>query len=272
MNRSIHTATRQTVPTVDSLKREVIPNLFANPSQMGSYAASSEESNALNEFSRLMEQGSVSELSSAIEAIVEMLAHADPRKISQTEKSWKGWLDSFMGRDVEKQIRYEQARTSLDNMLKSTASIAEGVYDTLTAIDKLISQHQQEVATLSVHIQAAREYLAELPTTPATSASENDVTQFDRPKERFARKVANLAALEASHQMSLMQLKLTQAQAIDMLDRFNETTRVLVPVWRQHTMVLLSSSKMSPEMMAQANTAHEALMKSLSTSLAESHK
>ena len=157
-------------------------------------------------------------------------------------------------------------------MLKNTASIAEGVYDTLTAIDKLITQHHQEVATLGVHIQAAREYLSELPPKPATSASENDVTQFDRPKERFARKVANLAALEASHQMSLMQLKLTQAQAIDMLDRFNETTRVLVPVWRQHTMVLLSSSKMSPEMMAQANTAHEALMKSLSTSLAEPHK
>jgi len=67
--------------------------------------------------------------------------------------------------------------------------------------------------------------------------------------------------------MSLLQMKLTKAQALDMQDRFNETISVLVPVWRQHTLALITNGKMSPAMVAEATKAHSALMKSLADSL-----
>lgn len=265
-----HAKTQEKSLTVARLKQEIIPGLFAEPRNIGTYAQHSEQSNALNEFSSLMEKGSVGHLSQAIEAIVAMLSDADPRKITKPRAGVKGWLDSFLGRDLETEMRYQQARTSLDEKIAEAENIAEHVRDTLTSIHNLMEQHTTEAESLRVHIQAGREYLAEMETTG--EAGHNDPTQFDRPAERFSRKITNLAALEASHNMSLMQLKLTQAQAVDMLDRFTETTRVLIPVWRQHSLALLTNSKMSPAMMAQANAAHEALMKSLSNSLAEHHK
>jgi RecA/RadA recombinase len=67
--------------------------------------------------------------------------------------------------------------------------------------------------------------------------------------------------------MSVTQMMLTRAQAVDMLDRFTETSSVLVPVWRQHTLALISTKSMSPSMVAEASKAHQALMRSLSQSL-----
>ncbi|EBM5912961.1 protein KlaA, partial [Salmonella enterica] len=50
-------------------------------------------------------------------------------------------------------------------------------------------------------------------------------------------------------------------------DRFNETIKVLVPVWRQHTLSLLSVNNTDPTIVRKANQAHEALLKSLRQNL-----
>ena len=54
-----------------------------------------------------------------------------------------------------------------------------------------------------------------------------------------------------------------RVQAIDMVERFHEISNVLAPLWRQHTMALVSSIKNSPEAIAVAAKAHESLMASL---------
>lgn len=264
-HREINSET--TADFVYRIKRELIPRLFEQPSLISSYGTNSEQSNSLNEFSQLMEQGSVGKLSMEIESIIHMLGHADPQKIARPTAGFGKWLDDLMGKSIENKVLYEQARNSLDAMINNAQVIAKSVEQMLISIEHLIAQHRTEVDQLSKYIQAGREFLAE---HPQATPDEVGVTQFDRPYERFARKLTNLATLEASHKMSLMQLKLTQAQAIDMLDRFTETTQVLIPVWRQHTLGLITHSSMSPEMMAQANAAHEALMKSLTNSLTES--
>lgn len=64
-----------------------------------------------------------------------------------------------------------------------------------------------------------------------------------------------------------MQMKLARAQAVDMLDRFTETVSVLVPVWRQNTLALITTKNMSPELIASATRAHQELMRNLSSSL-----
>lgn len=43
---------------------------------------------------------------------------------------------------------------------------------------------------------------------------------------------------------------------MDMLDRFTETSSVLVPVWRQHTLALITTKSMSPSMVAEASKEH----------------
>jgi hypothetical protein len=62
-------------------------------------------------------------------------------------------------------------------------------------------------------------------------------------------------------------MRLTKAQAIDMLDRFEETSRVLVPVWRQHALALTSSTAVSAAQAAEAIKAHEVLTQSFAKSM-----
>jgi len=41
-----------------------------------------------------------------------------------------------------------------------------------------------------------------------------------------------MATLLASNEMGIIQMRMTRAQAVDMLDRYNEAVKVMVPVWR----------------------------------------
>jgi hypothetical protein len=87
------------------------------------------------------------------------------------------------------------------------------------------------------------------------------------PRARFSRRLANLATLQHSHDLSIMHMKIVQANAIDILDRFKETEKIMVPVWQEHTLALLTAKHMNPEMIAQATQAHTALMTSLNKSI-----
>ena len=245
---------------IEELKKVVLPALFARPNDIGEYGATQSNVEALHTISNLMESGAVGALASHISEIVAKLTDADPEKVAQKTN----WLGRFLGNEVERQVRYQVARKTLDALLSDAEAVAQRVRDTLTAIDGLIASHGEETQRLSALIQAGREFLAENP--QAGVANTGDL-QFDKPRERFARKPANLATLLASHEMSVTQMKLTRAQAVDMLDRFTETSSVLVPVWRQHTLALITTKSMSPSMVAEASKAHHALMRSLSKSL-----
>lgn len=245
---------------VAQIKAEVLPALFKNPKAIGEYGAADDNGQALDSFSDLIEKGSVAALASRIGSVVAKLADADPKRIAKKPS----WFERVTGRDVERHVRYEVARKSLDELLVESEGKAQGVRDTLAAIDGLLATHDAEVVNLQAYIQAGREYLDENPEVGRRVPGE---LEFDRPRERFARKLANLATLLASHEMSITQMKLTRAQAVDMLDRFNETVTVLVPVWRQHTLALITTKNMSPEMVREASRAHNALMRSLAKSL-----
>ncbi|HGY1948805.1 TPA: toxic anion resistance protein [Escherichia coli] len=242
------------------LKREVLPALFAAPASIGEYGAGLSGADSLNELSNLMETGAVSALAEKIGQIVAKLADADPRKIAEKPT----WFQKVLGSEIERRVKYQVARKTLDGLLDEAEGVAQRVRDTLRALDGMLATHAGEVARLQAYIQAGREFLDENPEAGAVQAG---AIEFDKPRERFARKLANLATLMSSHEMSVTQMKLTRAQAVDMLDRFSETAMVLVPVWRQHTLALITTKNMNPAMVAEATKAHQALMRSLSQSL-----
>lgn len=245
---------------VSQLKASVLPALFqGDAAAIGEYGGSG-AALALGEYSDLMEAGAVSALADAIGVIVSTLSAADPQQISKPVS----WLDRFMGGAIERQAKYTAARKSLETQIESAEGVAQRVRDTVTVISKMIDANSAEVESLEAFIRAGREFLDENP--DAGRVADGDM-QFDRPRERFARKLANLATLLASHEMSVMQMKLTRANAVDMLDRFSETVSVLVPVWRQHTLSLLTAKSMDPRLVAEATKAHQALMRSLANSL-----
>ncbi|HCT4783676.1 TPA: toxic anion resistance protein [Pseudomonas aeruginosa] len=248
------------VLSVDTLKGETLPALFRDPSAIGEYGAVESNATALDEFSSLMERGAVTALAGKIGEIVTALGAADPQKIAQKPT----WLERVLGGGLEKSVRYQVARKSLEKLLEDAEGHAQRVRDTVRALDQMLLAHAGQAERLRICIQAGREFLDENPQAGAVTAG---ALEFDRPRERFARKLANLATLLSSHEMSVTQMKLTRAQAVDMLDRFSETASVLVPVWRQHTLALITTKNMSPAMVEEATKAHRALMRSLSKSL-----
>ena len=252
--------------SLEELKSIVIPALFAEPSRIGEYGPKSGGA-TLEAVADLLEQGSVSLLAAKISEIINGLSDADPRVLTKEAS----WLDRVLGRNIERQVRYQVARKSLDALLDETAVVAERTRKTLRTVEDLLKAHQAEVMTLQTYITAGEEYLTEHPdagiTTKAMMKEGALELEFDRPRERFTRKLANLNALLTSHQLSISQLALARAQTIDLLDRYQETATILLPVWRQHTLTLLTTQHMSPEMVAKATKAHEALTASLQQSL-----
>lgn len=247
--------------TEEELKGSTIPALFANTNEIGTYGpANAITSVSLNQFSDLMETGAVSRLAKMIGEIVASLSEADPKVLARKPS----WWENLVGKHVEQQVKYQVARKNLDTLLDETQKTSLEVRQTLAVLEQLIITHDADAKALKLYIDAGREFLDE---NPDAGIREEGEMAFDRPRERFARKLVNLATLQQSHEMSLYQMNMTKAQAVDMLDRFNETVSVLVPVWRQHTLSLITTDKMSPAMIAEATKAHGALMKSLAESL-----
>lgn len=248
------------VVTVDHLKQHVIPDLFAYPARLGEYGSVEDSSAKIDQLSNLMEGGSAGALAAKIAEILYKMADASPEQITRKPT----WIEKVLGGAVEKQVRYQVARSTLEQMLSDAEGHAQGVRDTVSAITTMIIAHTEEAEALRVFIRAGREFLEENPQVGVVAEGE---MEFDRPRERLARKLANLATLLASHELSVSQMKLSRAQALDMLDRFRETVTVLVPVWRQHTLTLITTKNMSPDMVKKASEAHQALMASLAESL-----
>jgi len=249
---------------IERLKETVLPAIFRDPAAIGKYGENRSEKENLQELSDFMESGTVSALAIKIGEIVTKLMDADPQRMTQKTT----WYDRLIGRDVERQVRYQVAHKALDELLGEAEGVAQGVRDSLCALDEILANHAIEAERLRMHIQAGREFLDENPQAGMVDAGS---LEFDRPRERFARKLANLATLLSSHEMSVAQMNLTRAHAVDMLDRFHETSSVLVPVWRQHTWALLTTQNMSPVMVEAATKAHEALKRSLSKNLESIH-
>lgn len=239
-----------------------IATLFNDAKSVSEFGVSQERSHAINAVSDLMESSPVSALADHIRQVVTKLADADPHKISEKPS----WLDKFLGKSLEAKVRYQVARGELDELLSKTAQIAEHVKNTVSAIELMLIDLRDEQLRLEAHIQAGREFLEENPTAglPVSGA-----LNYDNTRERFGRKLANLETLVTSHVMSIEQMKLTKAHGVDMIDRFQETCTILVPVWRQHTLALVSSKNMNPDMIERATKAHEALIKSLSQAMVD---
>lgn len=246
--------------SVAELKKDYIPGLLLNAGAISQYGDSALSSKAMDKYSNLLEKDAVTALSGALSRIVSALADADPRSISNNPS----WFSRFTGKHLEKRVRYQHARERVEVLINEGNGYLTHVEETLVALEELLETYVSEIRRLKVYIQAGQEYLSD-----STEEKENEDLSlfFDKPRERFARRLANLATLLASHEMATMQMEITRGSCIDISDRFNETVRVLVPVWRQHTLSLLTVNNIDPSIVKKANQAHEALLKSLRQNL-----
>ncbi|NOT85244.1 MAG: hypothetical protein HOP02_10815 [Methylococcaceae bacterium] len=166
-------------------------------------------------------------LGSLITELLKQLPNASPEN--------PNWLQRQLGQTLVNSLRYENAKKRIDRLLQEGEVAATRLEQQLSEMVKQQTQLKLEVAQLRLHVAAGRLYLQRhLP--PATDTESLD---FDKPIERFARRLTNLTALLASHEMTATQLDLVYAQTVNLLERFYESSRVLFPIWQEHALALL---------------------------------
>lgn len=215
-----------------------------------------------NTFASLMLNSPVNALASTMAGIVLQLDDADPRLITQKQS----WLKKLTGASLETRVRYQFSRQRLEELLNEAEQQAVQVEAVIGGLNRLLEDHRAESQKLRLLVAAGKHYLEKNPS--AGKAAQRGVV-VDNPRERFARRLTNIAALLTSHQMEQTQLELARAQAIDLLDRYYEVSKVLVPLWRSHTMTVMNNEHNSPEAIAAANQAHAALRANLTAMTAK---
>jgi hypothetical protein len=207
----------------------------------------------------LLGQPLTDHLASLITELLKRLADADPAKVFKQPN----WLEKATGKYLETSLNFLEAGLRIDSLLKEAETAAKRIETLLAEIDKQRYQLRNEIRELRLSVAAGRLYLNR--DTKQTLASETCV--FDALEERFARRLTNLAALLASHEMTAMQLDLAHTHMSDLLANFYESCHVLLPIWRGHSLGLLLNEKNAPSQVGLAQQAYLALKNNLSHSV-----
>lgn len=229
---------------------------LSSSSAISTYGNLASSGAAIDALSQTMERAPTTALAGKIAEIVTKLEDADPRKVAVKSN----WIAKMTGADLENKVRYQVSRKAVDTLLAEADRMTVQVVMLVDQLDKMIETHAEESRNLRLRIVAGRAYLEA--NLAAGVPPEGEIT-FDNPRERFARRLTSMSALLSSHEMSVAQMRLVRVQALDMIERYHEISSVLVPVWRQHTLALVTNLKSSPESIAIAAQAHESLMNSL---------
>jgi hypothetical protein len=207
----------------------------------------------------LLEQPLADHLASLITELLKRLSDADPAKVFKQPS----WLGKATGKYLETSLNYLEARLRIDGLLEEAETAAKRLEILLAEIDKQRQYLRTEIGELRLCIAAGRLYLASDTHQPLVS----EACAFNAGEERFARRLTNLAALLASHEMTAVQLDLAHAQTADLLANFYESCHVLVPIWRGHSLGLLLNEKNAPSQVGLAQQAYLALKNNLSLSV-----
>lgn len=240
--------------SVEQLKREVLPALFAGRTDIGRYGppdlarASAEPA---------WQDGSANALARVLAELVTRLSEHDPNALLQRAH----WWDRLTGADIEQRLRRRIAMGSNVELLAEIERQASAVRASVDRLDAQLIEHDVQGVHLQTYIDAGVQFLQELPAGAATGV--DDAPLPDRPVERLQRRLANLTALLASHSMSRVQVQLARSAAIDLLDRYSETVQILLPIWRQTIQALHNSDNASAQMVASAAQAQDQLKRAL---------
>jgi hypothetical protein len=172
--------------------------------------------------------------------------------------------DFVFGAGIEEEIVVVQSKRVLNANLSEAQKHADSISKFLELAAGMTGKLSTEASEIDSYVEAGRAYLAE--NTEAGKPQPGQM-EFVNHRERFERRLSNLQTLYVSHLMSITQLKLAQAQAIDILDRFKELRDVLLPVYRQQQLASANKQFLNPEVARLAIQAHESIQSTVEKSL-----
>ncbi len=194
-------------------------------------------------------------LSQTIEQLIQALAkskkYLKKRKFNKVQK----WL----GIDIEygsSQIEYYK---NLNELLDRADDLSQKLQ---IEIQKSQARFKQLIGLrvkMFQYIVSAEEFLLEYPSFV------KDIHPLDQFSERLSKKISTLHTLQASNDIAITQMQLSQQLSFGLLDRFKEAQQVLIPAWQYH--VKQSRQSNSTVELEKLDNSRENLIRNLKKSL-----
>lgn len=205
-----------------SIKRNDLVPLLDNQTRLNLYADQliQAQSVLLNSIDPSLTQ----KLSHVIAEIIEQLSTSkkklNPRKFNVIQK----WL----GLDLEFQAGQVRYLHDLDRLIDEAKQLSQRLQVEIQKSDSRFQQASGLREQMAKYIRAGQEFLGEY---PEFVKNRHPLDNFE---DRLSKKIHTLQTLQASNDIALAQMQLTQQLSLSLLDRFNEAQQVLIPAWQYH--------------------------------------
>ncbi|TCB36262.1 tellurium resistance protein [Acinetobacter sp. ANC 4910] len=233
-------------------RNELVP-IFNNAALLSGYAEQlvQAQSVLLQGVDPLMTQQFRQSIEELIQALTQSNKYLKKRRFNALQK----WL----GIDIEHgsgQIDYYK---NLDVLLDRCQHLSQKLR---LEIQKSQSRFQQLLGLrlrMANYVVAAQEFVHEYPKMLRT---QHPLDQFS---ERLLKKIHSLQTVQASNDIAMQQIQLSQQLSLGLLDRFTEAQQVLIPAWQYH--VKQSQQTDSTSELLKLDNSREKLIKTLRKSL-----
>ena len=233
-------------------RNELVP-IFDNPALLAGYAEQIVQAQAvlLQGIDPLLTQQFRQSIEELIQALTQSNKYLKKRRFNALQK----WL----GIDIEHgsgQIDYYK---NLDVLLDRCQHLSQKLR---LEIQKSQSRFQQLLGLrlrMANYVVAAQEFVHEYPKMLRT---QHPLDQFS---DRLSKKIYSLQTVQASNDIAMQQIQLSQQLSLGLLDRFTEAQQVLIPAWQYH--VKQSQQTDSTSELLKLDNSREKLIKTLRKSL-----
>lgn len=195
------------------------------------------------------------QLSHVISEIIQQLNNANKSLKVKKFNTLQRWL----GLDLEFSAGKIKYLKDLDRNIQQAHQLSQKLQ---LEIQKSQSRFQQANGLreqMAQYIRAAQEFLTEYPSFV------KNLHPLNNFEERLAKKINTLQTLQASNDIALAQMQLTQQLSFSLLDRFKEAEQVLIPAWQYH--LKQSSQNNSNTSTHELDKSREKLIQTLQKSL-----
>lgn len=233
-------------------RNELVP-IFDNPALLAGYAEQIVQAQAvlLQGIDPLLTQ----QFRQSIEELIQTLSQSNKYLKKRRFNALQKWL----GIDIEHgsgQIDYYK---NLDMLLDHCQHLSQKLR---LEIQKSQSRFQQLLGLrlrMANFVVAAQEFVHEYPKMLRT---QHPLDQFS---DRLSKKIYSLQTVQASNDIAMQQIQLSQQLSLGLLDRFTEAQQVLIPAWQYH--VKQSQQTDSTSELLKLDNSREKLIKTLRKSL-----
>lgn len=203
-----------------SIKRNDLVPLLDNQTRLNLYADQliQAQSVLLNGIDPNLTQ----RLSQVIAQIIEQLSASKKQLKPRTFNSLQKWL----GLDLEFNVGRINYLKDLDVLIDEAKQLSQRLHIEIQKSDSRFQQATGLREQMAKYIRAGQEFLHEYPNFVANRHP------LDNFSERLAKKIHTLETLQASNDIALAQMQISQQLSLSLLDRLNEAQQVLIPAWQ----------------------------------------